>query len=63
MIKITDEYREVAKEYRKMFGYGVPLSMIPPTVDIDEFIKRVDKALSEDSVESKLAKARPLTQI
>lgn len=58
MIKITDEYREVAKEYRKMFGYGVPLSMIPPTVDIDEFIKRVDKALSEDSVESKLAKAK-----
>jgi len=48
MIKITDEYREVAKEYRKMFGYGVPLSMIPPTVDMPDLLSKIKRCISEN---------------
>ena len=36
MIELTEEYKAIAKEYRKVFGYGVPLSMIPPTAETEE---------------------------
>lgn len=41
MIELTEKYRAIAKEYRKAFGYGVPLSMIPPTVEIDDLISQI----------------------
>ena len=47
MIQITDEYIAIAKEFKKVFGYGVPLAMIPPTADMDEFIRNVRKCIDE----------------
>lgn len=32
MIEFTDEVKEIAKEFHKTFGYGVPFAMIPPSV-------------------------------
>lgn len=46
MIELTDEYREAAKEFKKTFGYGVPLSMIPPTVTTNELISRIKECIS-----------------
>ncbi len=48
MIKITDEYREVAKEYRKLFGYGVPLSMIHLTVDMPDLLSKIKRCILEN---------------
>lgn len=47
MIQITDEYREVAKKYKKEFGYSVPLSMIPPTTEMPDLIKNIEKCIVE----------------
>ena len=47
MIQITDEYREVAKRYKKEFGYGVPLSMIPPTTEMPDLISNIEKCIAE----------------
>lgn len=41
MIELTEKYKAVAKEYRKVFGYGVPLSMIPPTIETDDLIRKI----------------------
>ena len=41
MIQLTDEYREIAKEYKKVFGYAVPLSMIPPVTDMPTLINNI----------------------
>lgn len=42
MIELTDEYRESARKFRKNFGYGVPLKMIPSKTDTQELIKLID---------------------
>lgn len=47
MIQITDEYRAIAKEYKKVFGYGVPLSMIPPTTEMPDLIANIEKCVAE----------------
>lgn len=47
MIQITDEYRAIAKEYKKEFGYGVPLSMIPPTTEMSDLIANIKKCITE----------------
>lgn len=43
MIQIADEYREIAKKYKKEFGYVVPLSMIPPTTEMLDLITNIEK--------------------
>lgn len=45
MIELTDEYREAAKKYKKKFGYGVPLSMIPPTVSTEDLIVNLNQCV------------------
>lgn len=45
MIQLTDEYREAAKKYKKTFGYGVPLSMIPPIVETKDLIKSIEECI------------------
>lgn len=47
MIQITDEYRAVAKEYKEIFGYGVPLSMIPPVVEMSDLIANIEKCIEK----------------
>lgn len=47
MIQLTDEYRAIAKEYKKTFGYGVPLSMIPPTTEMPDLIANIEKCIAE----------------
>ena len=47
MIQVTDEYRAIAKEYKKVFGYGVPLSMIPPTTEMPDLIENIEKCIAE----------------
>lgn len=47
MIQVTDEYRVIAKEYKKIFGYGVPLSMIPPTAEMPDLIANIEKCIAE----------------
>lgn len=49
MIQLTEEYKEVAKKYRKKFGYGVPLSMIPPTTETSDLIRNIEKCIEENS--------------
>ena len=53
MIQLTDEYRAIAKEYKKKFGYGVPLSMIPPTTETSDLIKNIEKCI-EDNLDTLL---------
>lgn len=47
MIQLTDEYKKVAKEYRKTFGYSVPLSMVPPTVEMPDLIEMISRCVKE----------------
>lgn len=47
MIEITDEYRKIAQEYRKIFGYNVPLSMIPPTTDMITLLENIQKCINQ----------------
>lgn len=47
MIQLTDEYRAVAKEYKKAFGYGVPLSMIPPTTQTADLINKIKECVAD----------------
>ena len=46
MITLTDEYKAVAKEYKKIFGYGVPLRMIPPTTDTNDLISKIKDCIN-----------------
>ncbi len=46
MIELTEEYRAIAKEFKKKFGYGVPLSMIPPTTDTSDLILQIEECIS-----------------
>lgn len=41
MIKLNEEYRAASKAFKKKFGYGVPLRMIPPNVDNNELLKNI----------------------
>lgn len=45
MIEITNEYKIVAKEYKKKFGYGVPLCMIPPTANMSDLIYNIKECI------------------
>lgn len=49
MIQLTDEYRAIAKEYKKTFGYGVPLSMIPPTTEMPDLVANIEKCIENKS--------------
>ncbi len=49
MIQITDEYREVAKQFKRKFGYGVPLSMIPPITETSDLINRLKECINNDN--------------
>lgn len=46
MLKLTDEYRAAAKEFKKTFGYAVPLSMIPQTATTEELITRIKNCIA-----------------
>lgn len=48
MIELTDEYRAIAKEYKKAFGYGVPLAMIPPTTETADLIAKIKECISDN---------------
>lgn len=48
MIELTDEYRAIAKEFRKKFGYGVPLSMIPPVTETFDLIKNLKECIENE---------------
>ncbi|MBS5549056.1 MAG: hypothetical protein KHX40_07665 [Oscillospiraceae bacterium] len=47
MIELTEEYKAIAKEYRKVFGYGVPLSMIPPTAETEDLIRKIKDCIKD----------------
>ena len=49
MIELTEKYRAAAKTYRKAFGYGVPLSMIPPTVETDDLIRQIEDCVERQT--------------
>ena len=51
MIQLTDEYRAIAKEYKKTFGYGVPLSMIPPTTEMPDLVANIEKCIENNLLE------------
>lgn len=46
MIIPNDEYRAVAKHFKKQFGYGVPLDMIPMTADMNELIRNIEECVT-----------------
>ena len=46
MIIPNDEYIAAAKRFKKQFGYGVPLDMIPMTADMDELIRNVEDCIA-----------------
>lgn len=48
MIEITEEYLQVAKEFKKKFGYGVPLSMIPPVSDTPTLIINIKECIENN---------------
>jgi len=48
MIELTEEYRSAAKEFRKSFGYGVPLSMIPPVTETLDLIKNLKECIANN---------------
>jgi hypothetical protein len=52
MIQLSEEYKVIAKEYKKKFGYGVPLRMIPPTTETGDLILKIKECI--DSGEDKL---------
>lgn len=47
MIEFNNEYKEASKKFRKVFGYSVPTSMIPPTTDNATLIKYIEECISE----------------
>lgn len=49
MFELTDEYRAIAKEYKRLFGYGVPLSMIPPTIETSDLISKIKECVCEQN--------------
>ena len=52
MIELTEEYKAAAREFRKTFGYSVPLSMIPPVLDTSEVIRAIRECV--DAKEDRL---------
>lgn len=52
MVQLTEEYMNISREFRKTFGYGVPLSVIPPTVGTDDLIEKIKECI--DKKEDKL---------
>ena len=46
MIIPNDEYRTAAKRFKKQFGYGVPLDMIPMTADMNELIRNIEACVA-----------------
>lgn len=47
MIELTEDYRAIAKEFKKKFGYGVPLSMIPPTTNTADLVLQIKECISK----------------
>jgi hypothetical protein len=47
LIVLDDEYKKVAAEFKKVFGYGVPLSMIPPVETNENLIKNLKKCIEQ----------------
>lgn len=41
MIKITEEYLDAAKLFKRTFNYGVPLCMLPRDIDTEELIRNI----------------------
>lgn len=48
MVQITEEYRQYNKKFKEVFGYGIPLNMIPPTASTEDLIKQI-----RDCIENK----------
>lgn len=48
MIELTDEYRNAARDFRKKFGYGVPLKMVPATTTTQELIDVLQFCINSD---------------
>ena len=51
MIKLTEAYKECAHRYKSHFGYGVPLYMIPQSVDTNELIQILNECIELDNDE------------
>lgn len=49
MIELTEEYRKAAKSFRKKFGYGVPLSMLPPDVTTEDVIAKLLQCVEQEN--------------
>lgn len=49
MIVPNDEYRAVARRFKKLFGYGVPLDMLPMTADMDELIRNIEDCIARQT--------------
>jgi len=47
MIQLTDEYRKYSNEFKKIFGYGVPLAMIPRKETTENLIENLVKCIEE----------------
>ena len=48
MIELTEEYRTAAEKFRKIFGYGVPLSMIPPITETSDLIMHLEECVNNN---------------
>ena len=45
MIEFTEEYKKAANRYKKTFGYGVPLAMIPPVATTSDLITKIEECI------------------
>ena len=45
MIQFNDELKEASKQFRKKFGYSVPMAMIPPTTDNATLIRYLEECI------------------
>lgn len=46
MIEFNEELKDIAKEFRNTFGYSIPMSMIPPTINNNVLIDAVRKCIN-----------------
>lgn len=48
MIQLNDELKEISKQFRKKFGYSVPMAMIPPTTDNVTLVKYIKECIENN---------------
>lgn len=53
MIELTDEYKQIAAQFKLAFGHGVPLAIVPDSETTDQLIANIRRCLTagEDQLE------------